>query len=152
MKYAVAILGICLSFGCWAGDEQVYLLSKRQIVNSHQTIVVLFHDTEVTTLDECRREIQRGIREQWRFYQHRFPRPVGYSENKDYLCIKTRARIEPWLDYAPYDHVYQIDLRRPAPVIKKMPSLAKCLNDLRKVMGDESRTLFCGKLSQKVSG
>lgn len=136
----------------WAAvDEHVYLLSKRQILNSNHTIVVLFYDQAIDTIAECQREIQRGYRDQWRFYGHRFPRPVGYSENKDYLCIKTRARVEPWLDYAPYDFIYQIDVRTHAPVIKKMPSLAECLNDLRKVIRDESRKLFCGKLSQTVT-
>lgn len=139
-----------MSLSCWAQAEQVYLLSKRQIVGSNHTLVVLFHDRGITTIEDCQREIQRGSREQWRFYRHAFPRPIGYAENKDYLCIKTAMEVEPWYDRAPYDFMYRIDVRSQVPVIKKAANLAQCLNDLRKVMRDESRTFFCGKLSQKV--
>ena len=149
MKYAIARLALCLSLPSWANSE-VYLLSKRQIVNSTHTMVVLFHDSGVNTVSDCEREIQRGYRGQWRYYQHSFPRPVGYSEKKDYFCIKSPIAVDAWYDRAPYDHIYQIDVRYAQPHIKKMPSLASCLNDLRKVIRDESRKFFCAKLSQSI--
>lgn len=153
MKEAVAILVLVMGLvSPVAGENQnVYLLSKRQIVNSTHTLVVLFHDPAITTMAECQREIQRGNRGQWRYYRHRFPRPAGYSERKDYLCIETPHKVDSWYDRAPYDFVYQIDIRSTNPVIRKMPSLAECLNDLRKSVRDEVRLFFCGKLSQTVS-
>lgn len=139
------------SITCSAGAQQVYLLSKRQIVNSNHTLVVLFHDPAISSIDDCHREIQRGNRGQWRFYQHKFPRPTGYSEKKDYLCIQSSAKAEAWYDRAPYDFTYQFDLRTNTPVIKQMSSLAECLGDLRQVLRDESRKFFCGKLSQRIA-
>lgn len=150
MKYAVAGLLMLFCAVSMAEQQKVYLLSKRQIVNSNHTLVVLFHDRAVTNLDDCQREIQRGYREQWRFYQHKFPRPVGYSEKKDYLCIKTPVVAHPWYDRAPYDFIYQFDVRTKATKIKRMANLAECLHDLRRELRDESRKFFCGKLSQTL--
>lgn len=151
MKRAIAAIGLLLCVANSAASQNVYLLSKRQIVNSTHTVVVLFHDETITTLSECQREIQRGNRGQWRYYQHTFPRPAGYSESRDYLCIDAPHQVAPWYDRAPYDLVYQIDVRSTQPTIKEMPSLAACLNDLRQSIRDETRLFFCGKLSQKVS-
>lgn len=151
MKYTLAVVGLLITVANSAASQNIYLLSKRQIVNSTHTIVVLFHDESISTIADCQREIQRGNRGQWRYYQHNFPRPVGYSESRDYLCIDAPHRVAPWYDLAPYDLVYQIDVRSTQPRIKEMPSLAACLNDLRKSIRDETRMFFCGKLSQKVS-
>lgn len=129
-------------------EQRVYLLSKRQIVNSNHTLVVFFYDRSVTSLADCEREIQRGIRGQWRYYTHSFPKPKGYSENLDYHCIRTAARIDPWYDKAAYDFIYQFDLRVNPARIKRMPHLAECLRDLRENIRDESRVFFCGKVSQ----
>ncbi len=133
-----------------AADYRVYLLSKRQIVNSNHTLVVFFYDRAVTTVADCEREIQRGIRGQWRYYTHKFPKPKGYSENLDYHCIQTQARIDPWYDKAPYDFMYQIDLRASPSRIKSMPHYAECLRDLREQVRDENRLFFCAKVSQTV--
>lgn len=150
MKYAVASLIMFFSMVSWAEEQKVYLLSKRQIVNSNHTLVVLFHDRAVTSIEDCQREIQRGYRDQWRFYLHKFPRPQGYSEKKDYLCIKAAMVADPWYKRATYDLIYQFDVRTSKPKIKKMANLAECLHDLRRELRDETRKFFCGKLSQTL--
>lgn len=134
-----------------AGEPRVYLLSKRQIVNSNHTLVVFFYDRSVVNISECEREIQRGIRGQWRYYTHKFPKPQGYSENVDYHCIQTSAYIDPWYEKAPYDFIYQIDLRSSPAKIKRMPHYAECLRDLRQHIRDENRVFFCAKVSQGVT-
>jgi|GEM_PF-2433217 hypothetical protein len=151
MKLWWCVLCLMLALPVAANDQRVYLLSKRQIVNSTHTLVVFFYDRSVTSIAECEREIQRGIRGQWRFYTHKFPKPKGYSENVDYHCIQTLARIDSWYDKAPYDFIYQIDLRSQPAKIKRMPHLAECLRDLRQYVRDETRMFFCGKVSQGVS-
>ena len=127
-----------------AADLRIYLLSKRQIVNSTHTLVVFFYDRSVTTMADCEREIQRGVRGQWRYYTHSFPKPKGY------YCIQTPARVDPWYDKAPYDFIYQIDIRSTPSKIKRMPHYAECLRDLREHIRDESRLFFCAKVSQSV--
>jgi hypothetical protein len=139
------------SLSAAASEQRVYLLSKRQIVDSNHTLVVFFYDRSVTSLADCEREIQRGIRGQWRYYTHKFPKPKGYSENLDYHCIRTAARIDPWYDKATYDFIYQIDLRSNPAKIKRMPHYAECLRDLREHIRDENRVFFCAKVSQGVN-
>lgn len=150
MKLWLLLAGL-MSMACASADTgRIYLLSKRQILNSNLTTVVFFYDRGVTSVAECEREIQRGIRGQWRYYIHKFPPPKGYLEKLDYYCVQTSAVIDPWYDKAPYDFVYQIDIRRPASRIRRMEHYAECLRDLRQQVHDETRYFFCAKISQGI--
>lgn len=150
IRGVLSLLVLFLSVQVSAAEEAVFLLSKRQIVASNHTLAVFFYDRSVTNLAECQREIQRGIRNQWRYYTHQFPRPVGYAENRDYLCLQTTQRLAAYYDKAPYDFVYQIDLRGPAPKIRRMENYALCLGDLRRHVEDEQRLFFCARASQRL--
>lgn len=146
----VLVAALACSAHASAGDDKVVLLSKRQIVNSTHTLVVFFHDRGVETVSDCQREIQRGYRGQWRYYNHSFPRPRGYSLNTDYHCLEAAIDVDPWYEHAPYDYIYQIDIRSDQPQIRRMNNYADCLNDLRQTVRDETRKFFCAKLSQTV--
>lgn len=150
MKWWVLLLGLMWTASLSAQGDRVYLLSKRQIVNSNHTLVVFFYDRLVASISDCEREIQRGVRGQWRYYNHTFPRPQGYLEKLDYTCIQSSAVIEPWYEKAPYDTIYQIDLRGDKARIKKMEHYAECLRDLRQYVHDETRHFFCAKVSQTI--
>ena len=150
MKWLLVLAGLMSVAIASADGGRVYLLSKRQILNSNLTTVVFFYDRGVTTIADCEREIQRGIRGQWRYYTHKFPTPKGYLEKLDYYCIKTSAVIDPWYEKAPYDAVYQIDIRNPVSRIKRTEHYAECLRDLREHVHDETRHFFCAKVSQGV--
>ncbi|MBC6906391.1 hypothetical protein DWB84_13085 [Saccharophagus sp. K07] len=150
MKWLLLLAGFFPMVLATADSGRVYLLSKRQILNSNMTTVVFFYDRSVTSIAECEREIQRGIRGQWRYYTHKFPTPKGYLEKLDYYCVQTGAVISPWYDKAPYDFVYQIDIRHSTSRIKAMPHYAECLRDLRQQIHDETRHFFCAKVSQEI--
>lgn len=150
MKWFLLLVGLLQVALAYADNGRVYLLSKRQILNSNLTTVVFFYDRSVTTIADCEREIQRGVRGQWRYYTHKFPAPKGYLEKLDYYCIKSNAVISAWYDKAPYDFVYQIDIRHPASRIQRMPHYAECLRDLRQQIHDETRHFFCAKISQDI--
>lgn len=130
--------------------DKVFLLSKRQIVNSTHTLVVFFYDQSVENMNGCQREIQRGYRGQWRYYYHSFPRPRGYSQKTDYHCVKASMDVDAWYDRAPYDFIYQIDIRTEQARIKPMKNYELCLRDLRRRAKDETRKFFCAKLSQNI--
>jgi hypothetical protein len=134
-----------------AGEQRIYLLSKRQMVESNYTLVVFFYDRGIVTMADCEREIQRGVRGQWRYYNHKFQKPSGYSEKIDYYCVQSTARIDPWYDKASYDSIFQIDLRDGNNQIRKMQHYADCLRDLRQHIRDENRFFFCGKVSQAIA-
>ncbi len=150
MKWLLSItLMFCFSY-VFAADSRVILLSKRQMLNSNYTHVVLFYDQEIRTISDCQRDIYRGKQDRWRYYQHSFPKPKGYSEMRSYYCIETEASFDHWFDKAPYAYIYQIDIRAESPMIKKMDNYAACLKDLRKSVKDEIPRYFCAKLSQQV--
>jgi hypothetical protein len=151
MKLGAVVFIMLVGYANAASSKGIYLLSKRLGVDTTQSLVVLFHDKAVTTMNDCQREIQRGIRDQWRYYQHVFPRQAGYSEKRDYLCITSPIQADPWDKNAPFDYIYQVDLRGETAVFHKKPSLAICLRDLRQSVRDETRTFFCGKFSQTLS-
>lgn len=150
IKFLLLVVMFSRPFNASAGDDKIFLLSKRQIVNSNHTMVVFFYDRGVSTITDCQREIQRGYRGQWRYYYHSFPRPRGYSLNVDYHCVTASMEVDPWYEHAPYDHIYQIDIRSDEPKFKYMNNYAECLNDLRQYVRDETRRFFCAKLSQVV--
>lgn len=152
MNYVVWCCLLLVSTAAYGGgDERIFLLSKRQIVNSTHTLVVLFYDRSIDSVSDCQRDIQRGYQGQWRYYTHSFPRPQGYSQNIDYHCVKAPIRVGSWYEQDPYDYVYQIDIRTETPKIRLMKHYADCLNDLRKQVRDETRKFFCAKSSQVVS-
>jgi hypothetical protein len=150
MKWLLVLVGLMSMAIASADSGRVYLLSKRQVLNSNLTTVVFFYDRSVTSIADCEREIQRGVRGQWRYYTHKFPAPKGYLEKLDYYCIQTSAVIDPWYDKATYDFVYQIDIRNPASRMKRMEHYAECLRDLRERVRDETRHFFCARVSQGV--
>lgn len=151
MKWLLILAGLMsVAASASADSGRVYLLSKRQVLNSNLTTVVFFYDRSVTSIADCEREIQRGVRGQWRYYTHKFPSPQGYLEKLDYYCIKTSAIIDPWYDRATYDFVYQIDIRNPANRIRRMIHFAECLRDLREQVRDETRHFFCARVSQGI--
>ncbi len=150
MKWLLVLAGLMSVAIASADNRRVYLLSKRQILNSNLTTVVFFYDRSVTSIADCEREIQRGVRGQWRYYTHKFPAPKGYLEKLDYYCIKTAAVIDPWYDKATYDFVYQIDIRNPSNRIQRMEHYAECLRDLREQVRDETRHFFCARISQGI--
>lgn len=150
MFKAVIVLALISLPAVSAASEKIFLLSKRQIVNSTHTLVVFFYDRSINDMNGCLREIQRGYRGQWRYYYHKFPRPRGYSQNIDYHCIKASMDVDSWYEPSPYDFIYQIDIRSEDAQIKPMKNYAACLRDLRKQVKDETRKFFCAKLSQNI--
>lgn len=80
MKWLLILAGLMsVAASASADSGRVYLLSKRQVLNSNLTTVVFFYDRSVTSIADCEREIQRGVRGQWRYYTHKFPPPKGLS-------------------------------------------------------------------------
>jgi hypothetical protein len=150
MKFGLSIIVLLFINAQIEASQDIYLLSKRTILDTTNTLAVLFHDPAISTMEECQREIQRGNREQWRFYHHSFPRPLGASENRDYLCISGALKVDPWDKNAPYDLIYLIDVRAEPAQFTKMANLARCLSQVSGGAKGESRKLFCGKLSQQV--
>lgn len=124
------------------------MLGKRQVHNTTHTKVVFFYDQGITSVADCQREIQRGIRGQWRYYHHRFMPSHGYAWRTDYFCVETSARVNAWQESAPYDHVYQVDLRATALKIEKKSNLNECLRDLRQQVSAESHQFFCARVNQ----
>lgn len=147
------LLALCsLPFSAVAADnQQIFLLSKRKVVNSTHTLVVIFYDKAIVTMDQCEREIQRGVRGQWRYYHHTFPRIKGYAEKTDYFCVSSSIEVDAWFERARYDTVYKIDVRNPQLEIQHKKNYAQCLNELRREIADENRTRFCAKASQKIN-
>lgn len=150
MRWLLMLAGLLLVTAASADSGRIYLLSKRQILESNVTTVVFFYDRGVTTIADCEREIQRGVRGQWRYYTHKFPKPKGYLEKLDYYCVQTPAVIDPWYEKATYDAVYQIDIRTPISRIKRIEPYVECLRDLREKVRDETRHFFCARVSQAI--
>lgn len=150
MKLVFFTLTLVFAPAFASASEKVFLLSKRQIVNSTHTLVVFFYDRSIDDLSGCQREIQRGYRGQWRYYYHDFPMPRGYSQKVDYHCVKASMDVNAWYDQAPYDHIYQIDIRSKRTKIRPMENYETCLRDLRRYVKDETRNFFCAKLSQNL--
>lgn len=150
MKWLLMLAGLMLVMTASADSGRIYLLSKRQILESNLTTVVFFYDRAITSIADCEREIQRGVRGQWRYYNHKFPKPTGYLEKLDYYCIQTMAVIDPWYEKATYDAVYQIDIRTPKSRLKRLEPYVECLRDLRQHVRDETRHFFCARISQGI--
>lgn len=150
LTWVVALILMTANTVVASTDKRIYLLGKRQAVNSNLTHVAMFYDRGIDNMAACQKEIRRGYRGQWRYYHHSFPRPKGYSEKLNYYCIESDIRFNGWYKKDSYDYIYQIDIRAKVPKIKKMKDYATCLHDLRRYTRDEKPSFFCAKLSQKL--
>jgi len=149
MKYFFVFAFWAFAVGAQAEEEKIYLLSKRQALNSTYTHVVFFYDQEIESIPSCQRDIVRGRQNKWRYYHHKFKKPKGYSQKTSYYCIKSKVNFREWYDGAPYSHIYQIDIRSEQTVIKEMRNYSECLRNLRKTAVNEEPRFFCAKLSQE---
>lgn len=131
-------------------DPRVYMIGKVKIVETTHTQVVLFHDKGITNMADCQREIQRGVRGQWRFHHHTFAKPRGFMQRVDYYCVTSELIADPWYTQATYDFVYKVDLRSQALRITPQNSYSDCLHSVRREVADETSRFFCAKLSQTL--
>lgn len=150
MKQVCLAFGLLLICGVVEASKGVYLISKRQVSDSTHTHVALFFDRDVRDLSDCETEVQRGYRGRWRYFHHKYPKIAGTAEKLNYYCVKADLDVNAWYSKAPYDYMYQFDLRSSDPKIKEMSNYATCLKDLRRRVGRETPRFFCAKLSQKI--
>ncbi len=132
-------------------NEPVFLLGKLNIQGTTYTQVVFFYDRGVKDIKTCEREIYLGRMGQWQYYGHVVRKGKGLSANMNYFCRTSGYNISAWYPSAGYDYVYQLDMRDNNFKVQKFESYAKCLNDLRKSVKDETHEFFCARSNQEVT-
>ncbi len=151
MKYLILVVFMGLSVTSWAIEEnRIYMIGKIKILETTHTKVVLFHDKGITSMTDCQREIQRGVRGQWRYHHHKFDKPKGYMQRVDYYCVQSNVIATPWYSRDAYNTVYKIDIRNPTLRITREKSYSSCLHSVRKEVRDETSKFFCAKLNQQI--
>jgi len=134
-----------------SAEEPVFLLGKLNIAGTTYTQVVFFYDRAVQNMETCEREIYYGRNNQWQYYGHIVKHFRGMSVNANYFCRTSGYNISAWYPQAKYTYVYQLDMRNDDFKVQPFDSYAKCLNDLRKQVKDETHDFFCARSNQEVS-
>lgn len=145
----ISLLLFCLP--AYGSEKRVYMIGKVKIQDTTHTTVALFYDEGVSTMAECQREIQRGIRGQWRYHHHKFDNPRGYSRRIDYYCVVSEVKTTSWTKSGRYDEVYKIDIRNTNLQISPQRSYSDCLHSVRREVADETSKFFCAKVSQRIT-
>ncbi|MGP0172520.1 hypothetical protein ACSVIJ_11590 [Pseudomonas sp. NCHU5208] len=133
MKRLMALLAF-MAAPALAEERQVYLLATVQLGGSNLAQSVFLHESQITTLEECRAAVRDGQRDRdWQRYHHIFMRDrfKGFTGQLDYRCVFAMQRFSDWNDRARYSHPYLISVDEKSNLqVERMPSQAQCASKL----------------------
>lgn len=134
-----------------ADDVNVYMLAQNKITGTTYTQVVFFQSDEIATLEQCEKEREYGLTSGWRIFTHLLKSKKGVGYSTYYSCAQSQQTISNWIGQrSRRDVIYLVENKNNELKIRLMESYAKCVREVRRIQGEESNQLFCGKSTQKI--
>lgn len=136
-----------------APGDAVWLVATLKVQGTSSSKTLFFRNRDVTSLQQCREDIQRGRLNQWRFYNPPSDRSLAAGESAIYRCVSAPLQLTGWIRSAPYRYTYEIHIADGRMSVEPRPSLASCLSSLRHSTGKQEASLnhYCTSSSQQIS-
>ncbi|MCA6064915.1 hypothetical protein [Thalassolituus marinus] len=143
---AIAAISLLALPATGFAKQEVWMLATSSIKGTSHSRTLFFHDKNITSLDACREEIQRGYINQWRYYNPPSGRSISAGESINFRCAYSHTTPQRWIRSAPYSFTYMVQIQQNTLNLVPQINYADCMRNTNSSQQD-----FCTASSQKVN-
>lgn len=109
----------------------VWMLATISNQGTTRTRTLFFYHPSVSSLSDCKEEIQRGRMNQWRYYYPPSSRSFSVGESLNFRCVYSDGTPEKWMKSLPYQLTYRLRIDDNRLYLQSENTYADCMSAIR---------------------
>lgn len=114
-----------------SAEAGVWMLATINNQGTTRTRTLFFYSPAVTSLNDCKEEVQRGYRNQWRYYYPPSARSFSVGESLNFRCVLSEGEPDKWMKNLPYQLTYRVRIDNNHLQLQSENTYADCMNAVR---------------------